>query len=138
MDLMLDEEDTKSDTPLPSSRTPRVTPHYHQASWLKALSRKILVEWTKKNMGDTHVSKRKMQFMLPKTRKKGKETVTGDDTTDSGDKSPPYQESVDSSSAVSSDDEGGDGSGSGIGGSGGRSEIAHLIYFTCTTKFGSQ
>jgi hypothetical protein len=60
VDPMLDEEDTKSDTPLPSSRTPRETPHYHQASWLKALSRKILVEWTKKNMGDTHVSKRKM------------------------------------------------------------------------------
>jgi hypothetical protein len=42
--LMLD-EDTESNTPLPSSNV------------VKGTSRENLVEWTKKNVGDTHVGK---------------------------------------------------------------------------------
>jgi hypothetical protein len=73
--------DTESDTPLPSSIVAGGT------------SRENLFEWAKKNVGDTHVGKRNVQFMLPKTRKKGKKAVASGDEIDSGDKSPWYQES---------------------------------------------
>jgi hypothetical protein len=43
--LMLDEGDTESDTPLPSSIVAEGTPKVN------------LVEWTKNNVGDTHVGK---------------------------------------------------------------------------------
>jgi hypothetical protein len=44
-DPMLNEQDTKSDTPLPSSIVAHGT------------SREKLVDWTQKNVGDTHVGK---------------------------------------------------------------------------------
>ncbi|AQK81998.1 hypothetical protein ZEAMMB73_Zm00001d036806, partial [Zea mays] len=88
-----------------------------------------------------------MQFMLQKTSKKGKKEVTSDDETDSGDKSPQYQESVDSSSMTSSDDAGGGAgnsggsagdSGVGASGAGGgaaaRSQMA-LIHFTWESQY---
>jgi hypothetical protein len=42
-------------------------------------------------MGDTHVGKRKVHFMLLKTSKKGNKAVVIDDETYSCDKSPQYQ-----------------------------------------------
>jgi hypothetical protein len=52
MDPVLDEEDTESDTSLPSSIMAEGTP------------KEKLVKWTKKNVGGTHVGKRKAQFVL--------------------------------------------------------------------------
>jgi hypothetical protein len=115
-------------------------------------SKENLVKWTKKNVGDTHIGKRKAQFMLRKTSKKAKEVVASYDETDRGDKSSQYQESVDSSSMTSSDDVSGGADGSGVGASGGGggggsggggsggvsvSQMA-LIHFTGTITFSSQ
>jgi hypothetical protein len=79
-----------------------------------------------------------------KTSKKGKLAVASDDETDSGDKSPQYQEFASSSSATSSDDAGGgagcsDVGASGGGGNGGAggSQMAP-IHFTGTITFNSQ
>jgi hypothetical protein len=55
-DPVLD-EDTESDTSLPSSIVAQGT------------SREKNIEWTPKNVGDTHMGKRKVQFVLPKVRK---------------------------------------------------------------------
>jgi hypothetical protein len=118
VDLVLDEEDTESDTPLTSSIMAQTT------------SGEKLVEWAQKNVGDTHMCKRKVQFVLPKVRKKA---VASDNGTESGDKSPLYQEYVDSSSVTSFDDGGGAGGAGGccssVGGSGGgESEMVPPIH----------
>jgi uncharacterized membrane protein YgcG len=106
-DPELDEEDTENDTLLPSSIVAEGTP------------KENLVKWTKKNVGDTHIGKRNVKFMLRKISKKAKEVVDSYDETDRGDKSPQYQESADSSSTTSSDDVSGGAGGSGVGASGG-------------------
>jgi hypothetical protein len=107
VDPVLDEEDTESDTPLPSSIVAEGTP------------KENLVNWTNKNVGDTHVGKRKAQFMLRKTTNKGKKVVASDNETDNGDNSPQYQESADGSSTTSSDDADGGAGGRGVGAGGG-------------------
>ena len=71
-------------------------------------------DWARKNMGDTHLGKRKLQKGPtkgdPKCQKgKGKATakpVSSDTETDDGEgeRSPPYQESKHSSSADDGDD----------------------------------
>jgi hypothetical protein len=53
---------------------------------------------------DTH--KRKVQFVLPKAKEEGKKVVASDDETESGGKSPIYQEFINSSLTTSSDDGG--------------------------------
>ena len=113
-----------------------------------SLSRPILSEatgdhsisdWARKNVGDTHLGNRKLQKGStkgdPKCQKgKGKATtnlVSSDTETDDGEgeRSPPYQESKDSSSADNGDDSdgadadaaagGGSSGGGGASGSGG-------------------
>ena len=83
-------------------------------------------DWARKNMGDTHLGKRKLQKGPTKghpKRPKGKGTtkpVSSDAETDDGEgeRSPPYQESKDSSSADDDDDSDGADAGGGAGGSG--------------------
>ena len=97
-------------------------------------------DWACKNVGDTHLGKRKFQKGPTKgdpkrQKRKGKaaaKSVNSDISTDDGDgeRSPPYQESKDSSSADDDDDS----DGAGAGGSGG----AHGVRFTgiyCTYKY---
>ena len=61
-DPLLDEEDTESDPPLPSSIVAQGT------------SKDNLVKWTKKNVGDTHVGKRKARFVLRKNKQERKDS----------------------------------------------------------------
>ena len=94
-------------------------------------------DWARKNVGDTHLEKRKLHKGPTKghpKRPKGKGTakpVSSDTETDDGEgeRSPPYQESNDSSSANDGDDS----DGADVGGSGG----ARGVRFTgihCTYK----
>ena len=100
-----------------------------------SLSRPILSEatgdhsisdWACKNVGDTHLGKRKLQKGPTKghpKRPKGKGTakpVSNDTETDDGEgeRSPPYQESKDCSPADDDDDSDGADAGGGAGGSG--------------------
>lgn len=53
-------EDTESDTSLRSSSVAQGT------------SREKFIEWIPKNVGDTHMGKQKVLFVLPKVRKQGK------------------------------------------------------------------
>ena len=99
-------------------------------------------DWARKNVGDTHLWKRKLQKRPTKghpKRRKVKGTtkpVSSDTETDDGEgeRSPPYQESKDSSSADDDDDsDGANASGGGASGSGG----ARGVRFTgihCTYK----
>ena len=110
-------------------------------------------DWARKNVGDTHLGKRKLQKGTTKgdpKRRKGKETakpVSSDTEADDGEgeRSPSYQESKDSSSADDGDDSdgadagggGGSGSGSGAGGAASGSGGARGVRFTgihCTYK----
>ena len=83
-------------------------------------------DWARKNVGDTHLGKRKLQKGPtkghPKRRKvKGTAKPVSSDTEtddDKGERSPPYQESKDSSSADDDDDSDGADAGGGAGGSG--------------------
>jgi hypothetical protein len=77
-------------------------------------------------MWETLIGKRKVQLVLPETRRKGKTTVASDDETDSGDKIPIYQESIDTRPATSSSDDDG---GAGGSGSGGGSKMTPPIHF---------
>jgi hypothetical protein len=61
--------------------------------------------------------------------------VASDDETDSGDKSPQYQESVDSSSVTSSDDAGGGAGDRGGGGGGAGGSPMAPIHFAGTITF---
>ena len=85
--------------------------------------------WARKNVGDTHLEKRKLQKGPTKgdpkcQKRKGMATakpVSSDTETDDGkgERSPPYQESEDSSSADDGDDgDDGDGAGPDAGGGG--------------------
>ena len=83
-------------------------------------------DWARKNVGDTHLGKRKLQKGPTKghpKRPKGKGTakpVSSDTETDDGEgeRSPPYQESKDSSSADDDNDSDGADAGGGAGGTG--------------------
>jgi hypothetical protein len=66
-DPVLDEEDTESDTPLPSSIVAKGTPKEN-------LPKENLVKWTKKNVGDTYVGKRKARFVLRKNKQERKDS----------------------------------------------------------------
>ena len=147
---VLDEDDDDGDIPLPSHivRDQINVSDLHEATGDDSIS-----DWARKNMGDTHLGKRKLQKGPKKgdpKRRKGKGTakpVSSDTETDDGksERSPPYQESEDSSSADDGDD-GDDGDGAepdaGGGGSGadaaaGGSGRARSVRFTgihCTYK----
>ena len=102
--------------------------------------------WTRKYVGDIHLGKRKFQKGatkddLKRQKEKGKpeaKSVSSDTSTDDGDgeRSPPYQETGDSSSADDGDDsDSADAGSGGAGGSGGGGPIRFTgIYCTniCT------
>jgi len=146
---VLDKDDDDDDIPLPSHI---VRDQINVSDLREATGDDSISDWARKNVGDTHLGKRKLQKGLAKgvtKRRKGKGTskpVSGDTETDDGEgeRSPPYQESKDSSSADDDDDSddadaGGcaGGSSSGAGGAAGGSGGARGVRFTgihCTYK----
>jgi hypothetical protein len=68
---LLDEEDTQSDTPMPS----RVVTERDDATSLQKITGKAsLVEWADEIIGDTHIGKRKQKTMKKKGQKKKNKT----------------------------------------------------------------
>ena len=127
---VLDEDDDDGDVPLPSHI---VSDQINLLDLREAMGDDCISDWTRKHEGDTHLEKRKFQKGPTKgdpKRQKGKgkaaaKLVSSDTSTDDGDgeRSPPYQETEDSSSADDGDDSdganaGGSGSGGGRGGKG--------------------
>ena len=96
----------------------------------EAMGNDSIGDWACQNIGDTHLGKRKLQKGPKKDdpkRRKGKGTakpVSSDTETDDGEceRSPPYQESEDSSSADDGDD--GDGADPDAGGGGAHAAAA--------------
>ena len=144
---VLDEDDDDDDNPLPSHI---VRDQINLLDLHEATGDDYISDWARKNVGDTHLGKRKLQKGPtkgdPKRQKgKGKATakpVSSDTETNDGEgeRSPSYQESKDSCSADDGDDSdgadadaAGGGAGAGAGGSGG----ARGVRFTgihCTYK----
>jgi hypothetical protein len=103
---LLDEDDTQSDNPMPSSI---VTEHDDARSLQRITGKTSLVEWADETVGDTHIGKQKQKTMTKKAKgKKQKRLHASDDEIPSLEGSPKYQESNLRSSATDSDD-GGDG-----------------------------
>jgi hypothetical protein len=140
---VLDEDDDEGDTPLPSHI---VTEHITPSDLRTSTGDECISDWARRNVGDTHLGKRKLHVGPtrdnPKRQAtgKGKRTIVlSDEDTDDGegDRSPHYQESQDSSSDDDDDgddddddDDGGDGgagviagAGAGAGGSGGGGSV---------------
>jgi hypothetical protein len=118
---VLDEDDDDGDIPLPPHI---VRDQINMSDLREAMGDDSISDWAYKNMGDTHLEKRMLQKGPMKDhpkRPKGKRTakpVSSDTETDDGEgeRSPPYQESKDSS--LSDDDNDSDGADAG-GGAGG-------------------
>jgi hypothetical protein len=97
----LDEDSTESDAPVPS---PLVTDLVDLTDICRATEASSVAEWAEKNVGDSHIGKRKtrQQPKAPAAKKtKGKATTTRSRSVDSdadAEGSPEYQESNDSSS----------------------------------------
>jgi hypothetical protein len=113
VDPLLDEEDTKSDTPIPSRM---ITEDDDTRTLRQITGASSIVDRAEKNLGDTHIGKRKLKAGPRKD--KGKKTKTTDEAVLRSDestlslnegRSPPYQESNLSTSASSDDDDGDDG-----------------------------
>jgi hypothetical protein len=112
MESLLDEEDTKSDTPIPNRM---VTQDDDTLTLRQITGASSIVDWAEQNVGDTHIEKRKLKVDPRKDKgKKAKTTnepVFGSDEftpcLDEG-RSPPYQESNLSTSASFDDDDGDD------------------------------
>ena len=110
---VLDEDDDDGDIPLPSHI---VRDQINLSDLREATGDDSINDWARKNVGDTHLGKRKFQKGPtkgdPKRQKgKGKATakpVSSDTETDDGEgeRSPLYQESKNSSSADDGDDSG--------------------------------
>jgi hypothetical protein len=110
VDPLLGKEDMESGTPIPNRM---VTEDDDMQTLRKITGASSIIDWTEKNMGDTHIGKRKLKAGTRKDKaKKAKtteEAVLGSDesTQSSNDGwSPPYQESNLSTSASSADDNG--------------------------------
>jgi len=145
---VLDEDDDDGDIPLPSHI---VRDQINVSDLREATGNDSISDWARQNIGDTHLGKRKLQKGPKKgdpKRRKGKGTakpVSSDTETDDGEgeRSPPYQESEDSSSADDGDDGDGAQPNAGGGGSGaddaaGGSGHARGVRFTgiyCTYKY---
>ena len=107
---VLDEDDDDGDIPLPSHI---VRDQINVSNLREDTGDDSISDWARKNVGDTHLGKRKLQKGPTKgdpKHQKGKTTakpVSGDTETDDGEgeRSPPYQESMDSSSADDDDDD---------------------------------
>ena len=145
---VLDEDDDDGDVPLPSHI---VRDQINLLDLREATGDDSIRDWARKNVGDTHLGKRKLQKGPTKghpKRPNGKGTakpVSSDTETDDGEgeRSPPYQESKDSSSADDGDDsdgsdaDAGGGAGGSGGGAAGGSGGARGVRFTgihCTYK----
>jgi len=145
---VLDEDDDDGDIPLPSHI---VRDQINVSDLREATGNDSISDWARQNIGDTHLGKRKLHKGPKKgdsKRRKGKGTakpVSSDTKTDDGkgERSPPYQESEDSSSADDGDDGDGAQPNAGGGGSGaddaaGGSGHARGVRFTgiyCTYKY---
>jgi hypothetical protein len=112
VDPLLDEEDTESDTPIPNRM---VTEDDDMRTLRQTTGTYSIVDWAEKNVGDTHIGKRKLKARPGKD--KGKKTKTTDEVVLQSDestlspdegRSPPYQES-NLSTSTSSDNDDGDG-----------------------------
>jgi hypothetical protein len=64
---LLDEDDTQSDNPMPSSI---VTEHDDARSLQRITGKASLVEWADETVGDTHIGKRKQKTMTKKAKGK--------------------------------------------------------------------
>jgi uncharacterized membrane protein YgcG len=128
-DPVLDEDDDDRDIPLPSHI---ITDHIKTQDLCTSTGDDCISDWARRNVGDTHLGKRKHHIgprkLDPKRQAKGKgkaktiEVLSDEETDDGeGDRSPEYQESADSSSADDDDDSDDGGGGGGGGGSGGGS-----------------
>ena len=130
---VLDEDDYDGDIPLPSHI---VRDQINLSDLREAMGDDFISDWARKNVGDTHLGRRKLQKGLTKghpKRPKGKGTakpVSSDTETDDGEgeRSPPYQESKDSSSADDGDDS--DGADADAAAGGGGSGGARGVRFT--------
>jgi hypothetical protein len=132
-DPVLDEDDDDSDIPLPSQI---VRDHTHPSDLRQATGAEGISDWARTHVGNTHLGKKKLLKRPRKggsKRQRGKtvqKSVASDIKTGDGDeaeRSPPYQESHDSSSA---DD--GDGDGDGGGGADGGGGSLHFTGINCT------
>ena len=120
---VLDKDDDDGDIPLPSHI---VRDQINMLDLCEATGDDSISDWARKNVGDTHLGKRKLQKGPTKghpKRPKGKGTakpVSSDTETDDGEgeRSPPYQESKDSSSSDDDNDSDGADDGGGAGGTG--------------------
>jgi hypothetical protein len=66
-DQLLDEEDTHSDTPIPS----RIVTEGDDTTTLQRITgTPSLADWADKNVGDTHIGKRKQKTMTKKSKEK--------------------------------------------------------------------
>jgi hypothetical protein len=103
-DPLLDEEDTHSNTPILS----RIVTEGDDTTILQRITgTPSLVDWADKNVGDTHIGKRKQKAMTKKGKEKKQKKVLGsNEETPSPKRSPTYQESNLSTSATDTDDDG--------------------------------
>jgi hypothetical protein len=107
-DPLLDEEDTQSDTPIPSRI---VTEGDDTRTLQKITGTSSLIDCVDKNVGHTHIEKRKQKTMTKKGKgKKQKRVLGSDEETHSPKGSRKYQESNLSSSAtdIGDGEDGGD------------------------------
>jgi hypothetical protein len=105
-DLLVGEEDTKSDTSIPS----RIMMQGDDPKTLQRITGKTsIVDWADETIGDTHIVKRKQKTITNKSKERNlKRVLRSDESTISLGHKPPYQESNDNTS-VTDDDDGGDG-----------------------------
>jgi hypothetical protein len=98
----LDEESPETDAPISSAMMTAIA---DPRDLQRRTGSQSILQWARKNIGDSHKGKRKTYAMRPKrqsTRLKGR-SVRSDATTED-ENSPTYHESNDSSSRTSSDD----------------------------------
>jgi hypothetical protein len=105
-DLLVGEEDTKSDMSIPS----RIMMQGDDPKTLQRITGKTsIVDWADETIGDTHIVKRKQKTITNKSKERNlKRVLRSDESTPSLGHKPPYQESNDNTS-VTDDDDGGDG-----------------------------
>jgi hypothetical protein len=99
---LIDEQDTQSDTPMPS----RVVTECDDATSLQKITEKAsLIKWADETVGDIHIGKRKQKTIKKKDKeKKQNRVLASDEETPSPEGSPKYQKSNLSSSATGSND----------------------------------
>jgi hypothetical protein len=84
VDPLLDEEDTESDTPIPNRM---VTEDDDTRTLRQIISASSIVDWAEKNVGDTHIEKRKLK--VGPRKYKGQKVKTTDEAVLQNDESTP-------------------------------------------------